>query len=635
MFSRRIRAVYKILSLKLTRSLSLFIRVLFCFAVGLVVLWTTQQGNYDLRFSFRGTRPVGNDIVLITLQKDDVVWMGGDISSRSKNVMWSLKEVVETSDSFYWHPDLWELAISKLKQAGAKSILVTLFFGDEAVRGTMTTSQQQLFHRTPVFWAAKSDPDGHTIAPALANSNGENIGTVELRQDPDGKVRHFLSVSNLVNNMALTVYRDLESREGLDLSDSHIGDLVNFQGPRGTFQSYEFADIVNQRIPFETFRGKIVIFGLNDVTTHQFQTPVGIMNTNEILANILFDFVHKNWITLIPVWLSTLFLLLVSMISLWIITQFPQSVALVFLTFFSMAIVALSTALFDIKSIWIPAEAALAQILVAYVVISSYRLSESEKFSWVAEKELHYLSEVESLKNNFLSLISHDLKNPLAKIQGITDRLLSIKEPNLPATIKDDLNSIMSTSEELRQYITSILKLTSVESRNIKLTKEVYDLNTLVSEVIARLKPLAQAREIQLIERLEPLFTMELDRTLIAEVITNLVENAIKYSQSNSQVEIRTSEVGDEVKFEVTDHGGGIPSEEISKIFEKFYRGRTEKMRSTSGTGLGLYLVKYFIELHGGKVFINSRLGEGTNIGFTLPLEEAEDNYADFARSHR
>jgi two-component system phosphate regulon sensor histidine kinase PhoR len=636
MIPRRLRALTKLVFSRLSKGVSLYLRVIFCFAVGLAVLLVTTQGTYDSRLLIRGAQEVGDDIVLITLQKDDVMWMGGgELAFHSKNIMWSLKEVIETSDTFYWHPVLWEKAIARLKTAGAKSILVTLFFGEEAVRGSMTLNQQQLFHSKSVFWAAKSDPDGHVIVPGLSNSDNTNIGTVELRQDPDGKVRHFLSISNLISNMALESHRYVANSEGKPLVQSHFGELINFQGPPGTFRTFAFSDLISHRIPLQVFKGKTVIFGLSDVVSHQFQTPVGLMNTSEILANIIINFSKDKWITPIPFLLSTLFLLFALSLSLWIIFQYPQSVAMVFLSFLSLGILALATALFDLKSVWIPAEAAIAQILAAYVVISSYRLSESEKFSWVAEKELHYLSEVESLKNNFLSLISHDLKNPLAKIQGITDRLLAVKDLNLKPEIKEDLNNIMATSEELRQYITSILKLTSVESRNIKLTKEVCDINSIAEEVLTRLRPLARAKNITLLENLEPLFTMEFDRTLITEVLTNLIENAIKYSSPNTQVEIKTEEVGDDVKVQVSDHGSGIPEVEVARVFEKFYRGSTEKTLTNSGTGLGLYLVKYFIELHGGKVFINSRLGEGTTVGFTLPLEEAEESYADFTRSHR
>jgi two-component system phosphate regulon sensor histidine kinase PhoR len=109
----------------------------------------------------------------------------------------------------------------------------------------------------------------------------------------------------------------------------------------------------------------------------------------------------------------------------------------------------------------------------------------------------------------------------------------------------------------------------------------------------------------------------------------------VKYSNPGSTIEVTTQEKEDDVRVEVSDTGGGIPEEEISKVFGKFYRGSSKNTQQVTGTGLGLYLVKYFIELHGGKVFISSQLGAGTKVGFTLPLDAPEENYADFARSHR
>jgi len=633
MIPRRTRALFKWSTMKLNEVWGLGVRIGLCFAVGFVVLLATQGGIHDYRFVLRGPQDVGDDIVIVYLNRDDIAWMGGLSQQSANNVIWSLKEIVETSDSLFWHPHIWQQALSKTLSGGARAAVVTLFFGNETVRGTMTSSQQQFFQKQPIFWTAKSDADGHAVMSGLATADGRNTGTLELRADPDGKVRHFLGVSNVLPHISVRVANFLDKDDGIS-HFSHLGHLINFQGPANTFASYSFSDLLKNKIKPDLLKGRIVIFAVRDVTSHQFQTPVGLLSSGELLANVQFNFIRHKWIRQMPLWLNTLYILLVLLVSLWIIFEYPQEVAFVFLSFIGIGATALSAALFDLKTIWAPAGATITTILASFVVISSYRLSESEKFRWESERELHYLSEVESLKNNFLSLISHDLKNPLAKIQGITDRLLSAKENTTIETLNQDLESIKRTSEELRQYIGSILQLTRVEARNIKLTKEVCDINTVVDEVVYRVAPVAAQKGIEIKKHLEPIFSIEIDRTLISEVLLNLIENAVKYSDPGGSIEVTTQEIDDQVRVEVSDNGGGIPEEEIPKIFDKFYRGSGDKTLKVTGTGLGLYLVKYFIELHDGKVFINSQLGQGTKIGFFLPLEEPEENYAEFTRSH-
>jgi signal transduction histidine kinase len=229
------------------------------------------------------------------------------------------------------------------------------------------------------------------------------------------------------------------------------------------------------------------------------------------------------------------------------------------------------------------------------------------------------------------------LKNPLAKIQGIVDRLLSSKSDQEKDYIKEDLISIRRTSDELRQYITSLLQLTRVEARNIKLNKEVCDINEIIQSAIDRLRPLSDGKNLKILFEQDTLFSMEIDRTLISEVVINLIENAIKYSDFGTSIVVRTKEVDNQVRVEVEDQAGGIDEDLIPKIFDKFFRGNDDKTLKATGTGLGLYLVKYFIELHGGTVFIKSQKGIGSNIGFTLPLEPSEeDTYAaEFTRAHR
>jgi two-component system phosphate regulon sensor histidine kinase PhoR len=628
---RRSRALFKLISQRLSKSMGMILRVSFCFAVGMIVFFATQNTDYDLRFLLRGPQAVGEDVVLVELAKDDIRWMGGLDEVGGNNIIWSLKEIVETSDSFFWHPLIWEKALAYVENAKSKAIAITLFFGEETIRGTTSENQLKLFQKENIFWTAKTDSDGHVLMPGLASPLSKNVGTLDLRSDPDGRVRHFLNSSPTLQHISVKLQNFLNDNKFL-IPDPGIP--INFQGPAHTFHSVKFYDLVRGRIPQSFFKNRIVIFSVKDAPSHEIQTPVGPMSSGELLANLVFQFSHDKTIKQLPFFLNALYILIATLVTLWIVSQYPQAVAILFLGFVAISILALSAALFDIGSLWLSAGAPLACMITTYIVISGYRLSESEKFSWESERELHYLSEVEALKNNFLSLISHDLKNPLAKIQGIIDRLLT--DPALlTETLKQDIHSIRRTNDELRHYIGSILQLTRVEARNMKLTKEVCDINRIIEDVIERVEPLARVKSVDLKTNLEPLFSIEVDRTLISEVLLNLVENAIKYSEMGGFITITSQETNGRVMVEIADNGSGIPQEEIPKVFNKFYRGNDNKTRQVTGTGLGLYLVKYFIELHGGNVFITSELGKGTKVSFDLPLESQEENYAEFARTHR
>ena len=238
------------------------------------------------------------------------------------------------------------------------------------------------------------------------------------------------------------------------------------------------------------------------------------------------------------------------------------------------------------------------------------------------EQEQKYLQELEQLKSNFVSLISHDLKTPLAKIQGVVDRLK--KTSDCTESSKEDFNALEDYTNELNRYIQSILKVMRVESRDFQINKTSTDLNEMIEEVVKSLRPLAEVKELALNLNLEPLFLVDLDATLIREVIHNLIENAIKYSPENKQITITSFETQDnEIGFQVQDQGEGIPPDEVSSVWGKFVRGQSQSHKS-KGTGLGLYLVKYFVELHAGRVTLQSVVGQGTTVGFFLPLQTVD-----------
>ena len=176
-------------------------------------------------------------------------------------------------------------------------------------------------------------------------------------------------------------------------------------------------------------------------------------------------------------------------------------------------------------------------------------------------------------------------------------------------------------SDELHRYIRSILQISKVEAKDFHLNKEVTDINENILRVISRISPLAVEKNIFIDTKLEPMFSLEIDITLIEEVIANLLENAVQYTAPGGQIKISSQDTGSSVIIMVEDNGAGIDLPEQEQIWQKFTRGKQSEM-NVKGSGLGLYLVKYFIELHNGKVFLESQIGKGTKIGFSLPVEE-------------
>jgi signal transduction histidine kinase len=142
--------------------------------------------------------------------------------------------------------------------------------------------------------------------------------------------------------------------------------------------------------------------------------------------------------------------------------------------------------------------------------------------------------------------------------------------------------------------------------------------NELVEHVCEDLRPLLEAKRLKLHKKLEPLFSIDCDTALIQEVILNLIDNAIKYTPEGGEIHIATYEKADFVFFEVKDTGEGITARDQERLFNKFARGQNQDLR-TQGTGLGLYLVKYFIELHKGKVLLESSPQRGTRVTVSIP----------------
>ncbi len=600
------------------RTKAFWLRAFLCWLVGAAVFMSDENGKFDLRLQIRGPQHSAAPIVLVDINEHD--WLENDHDMR--NMIRPMKEITGLSDNFFWNAKTWHEILQNLLEADPAAIGVTFYFGDNVRIPMLTEQERSVFENPRIIWGADVDSAGRALVPIFASTYNSNIGIRQLRLDDDGIVRRFSSSLVQIPNMAARL-ADVARPQNINKNSYNWLNpvMINYAGGSESFETLTLRDILAKSFNPQNLKGKIIIFGTHSSVMDVVQTPLGRMSRAEVLANILDNILLKRTVGRFPNGIYLAFLALILLYSVWVLSTYPQSVALVFFIWTSTLWAAISAWIFDSYYFWIPVFSPLIQLGFTYFIFLSYQLAMNEQKTWRLQQKQKYLHEIEELKNNFVSMMSHDLKTPIAKIQAIVDRLLT-QNPNHEFAL--DLKSLRRSSDELHQYIRSILQVTRVEAKDFQVVKEVTDLNENIERVITHLSPLAQEKQIRLELNLEPMFSIEVDKTLIQEVILNLVENAIKYTPSGGCVRVISEEKDDNVFFFVEDTGPGIAPEEQKEIWGKFTRGKNQL--DVKGSGLGLYLVKYFVELHGGRVFLQSQLGQGTKFGFSIPVSSDTPN---------
>ena len=217
------------------------------------------------------------------------------------------------------------------------------------------------------------------------------------------------------------------------------------------------------------------------------------------------------------------------------------------------------------------------------------------------------LQNIEYLRKDFISSVSHEFKTPMTAIQGFAKLL---KEKDLTEEQAEDYkNIIIDETGRLANLSNNLLRLSNLESQAIYAQAQPFSLDEQIRNVILLLEPKWSAKNIELELELQPIRYMG-DEELLKQVWINLIENAIKFSEQNGRIQISTEKSGAAVITTISDTGIGIPEKDRSKIFERFYKA--DKSRSKEGNGLGLPIVKKIIELHHGEIDFHSQLGAGT-----------------------
>ncbi len=248
-------------------------------------------------------------------------------------------------------------------------------------------------------------------------------------------------------------------------------------------------------------------------------------------------------------------------------------------------------------------------------------------FVYVAkkQKEIDELKRMEQFRREFLADVSHELKTPIFAAQGFVHTLID-------GAIEDIKNrdrflaKAAKSLDGLDALVRDLVVLSQIESGDLKMHIQVIDLLSITYDVIEQLEDKAKSRGVKFKIKTKKKHEIKVmaDAQRISQVMTNLIDNAIKYGKTDGIVTIGFQEEKKNYTIEIEDNGPGIPPEHLSRIFERFYRIDKSRSRETGGTGLGLAIVKHIVSSHGSKIVATSKLNSGTT--FSFKLEKVEQN---------
>ncbi len=296
--------------------------------------------------------------------------------------------------------------------------------------------------------------------------------------------------------------------------------------------------------------------------------------------------------------------------------------------------------------------------VLGLVIFGAYQLVKSVAYEIRKREELQRLAtelraankklaELDALKTEFVSIASHELLTPISAIQGylsmiLDEKILPMDDPKTAEILK----KVYDSSNRLAKLVTDLLNVSRIESGRLIVEKQSFDINKVIQIAVSELKVKADQKNLKLLWSPQVHPKVIADKDKLKQVLTNVIGNAIKYTEKG-KIEI-TTEVekdkelgiklegngsnikknpvkGDFIVVHIKDTGVGIPEEELGNIFKKFSRLGDWQTRSTGGTGLGLYIAKNIIELLGGKIWAESEYGKGSIFSFSVPLAKNAD----------
>jgi two-component system sensor histidine kinase KdpD len=265
----------------------------------------------------------------------------------------------------------------------------------------------------------------------------------------------------------------------------------------------------------------------------------------------------------------------------------------------------------ETMKLWPPERLGLVETLVSLTALALERV----QFAQTAERARLEM-DTERLRNSLLSAVSHDLRTPLAGIVGASSTLAEMSDRLDPSTRKELAQSIYEESERLDRQVSNLLEMARLDAGSIAVHKEWHSLQDVVSPVIDRMDASLKTHAVK-VKVPADLPLAAFDPGLISEVLTNLLENATKYTPCDAPIEIEAHRDDNELVMSVADTGPGVPSGDEARIFERFYQPANG---APHGAGLGLSICRGIVELHGGAISAKNRPQGGLEVQFTLPL---------------
>ena len=224
----------------------------------------------------------------------------------------------------------------------------------------------------------------------------------------------------------------------------------------------------------------------------------------------------------------------------------------------------------------------------------------------------------------FTADASHELRTPLAVIRGIGE--VGLGETRSPAEYKEAIGSMLEEVDRLTTLVDSLLRLSHGDAGTVRIAREPVDLGQLARDVMSSLSILAEERNQRIAVDETDRVVASVDRLVLREAITNLLDNAIKYGPPDSAIDIRVRREGDHGIVEVADRGPGIPPSQRDRIFDRFFRLDEARSRASGGTGLGLSIAKWAVEVHGGRIVVDENPAGGSLFRIFVPLNTPTDS---------
>jgi signal transduction histidine kinase len=275
-----------------------------------------------------------------------------------------------------------------------------------------------------------------------------------------------------------------------------------------------------------------------------------------------------------------------------------------------------------------------ASLVYAFLILEGQLLNPWRELNRELAAANEKLKEADRLKNEFVATISHELRTPLNSIIGFTKLILNEIDGPLNELQRTDLTAIYTSSQHLLSLVNDVLDFSKIAAGKMELHKEMLDFREIVVGIMATTLALMGDRNIELVDEVdEDLPTVYADRVRIRQVILNLMSNAVKFTEKGS-ITLRAKRITEEVESDgrrrsiplilcsVTDTGMGIAGEDIATVFEEFRQLDSSTSRQAEGTGLGLPISKRLVEMHGGRLWVESEEGVGSTFSFTLPASD-------------